>query len=40
MSWRNTPPKRSDYDSNEEYDEALDFFYDAIEADYEERRNR
>jgi hypothetical protein len=38
MSWRNTPPKRSNYETEEEYDEAIDSYYDALEAEYESRR--
>lgn len=38
MSWRSTPPRRSNYETEEDYADAVDSFYDAIEADYEERR--
>ena len=37
MSWRNMPPKRRDYDTEEEYGDALDAFFDALEAEAEER---
>lgn len=40
MNWRKHPPKRKDYQTDEEYDEAVDFYYDAMEADYEEKRNQ
>jgi hypothetical protein len=40
MSWRNTPPKRSNYESDEEYDEAVDFYHDALEAYYEDKRSK
>lgn len=40
MSWRSTPPQRSDYDSQEEYEEAFDAYYEAMEADFEERLER
>lgn len=39
MSWRNRPPRPSDYETVEEYDEAVEAFYDALEAEYDERRN-
>ena len=39
MNWRNNPPKRSNYETEEEYNEAVDNFWDAIESDYEERRS-
>ena len=38
MSWRNRPPRRSDYETVEEYEEAVDDFYAALEAEYEEIR--
>jgi hypothetical protein len=38
MSWRNRPPRPSDFETVEEYDEAVEAFYDALEAEYEERR--
>ena len=37
MGWRNNPPIRSDYETDEEYEDAADAFLDAIEAYYEER---
>ena len=37
MNWRSTPPRRRDYETDEEYDEAVDLFYEALEADWEER---
>lgn len=37
MSWRNRPPQRSDYDTQEEYEEAYERYYEAMEADFEER---
>lgn len=44
MSWRSRGPKRSDYDTQEEYEEAMDSFYDAIaddaDAAYESRKLR
>ena len=39
MNWRNNPPKRSSFETEEEYDEAMDSFMDAIEIDYEDRRS-
>lgn len=38
MNWRNKPPMKSDYETSEEYDEAVDAYYDALEADYEEKK--
>jgi hypothetical protein len=42
MSWRNRPPKRAHFDTQEEYDEAVNDFYnelaDEADAVYEERR--
>lgn len=40
MNWRYTPPKRWDYETEEEYREALSDYYDALESDAEERRDR
>lgn len=40
MNWRQNPPKRKDYQTDEEYDEAVEFYYDAMESDYEEKRDR
>ena len=40
MSWRNRPPKREDYETEEEFNNELDSFYDAMESDAEERRCR
>lgn len=40
MGWRNRPPRPSEYETAEEYDEALEAFYDALEAEYEERMCR
>ena len=40
MNWRNTHPRKSDYETEEEYNDAVDSFYDAIESDYEEKRLR
>lgn len=39
MNWRNNPPKWSDFETEEEYNEAVDNFWDAIEMDYEDRRS-
>jgi hypothetical protein len=38
MNWRNIMPQSEDYETLEEYEDAVDSFYDAIEADFEERR--
>lgn len=38
MNWRRCVPKRWDYETKEEYEEALGNYYDALEEDYEERR--
>jgi hypothetical protein len=42
MNWRNTPPKRAHFDTQEEYDEAVESFYnelaDEADAVYEARR--
>lgn len=42
MNWRNTPPKRAHYDTQKEYDEALESFYnelaDEADAVYEGRK--
>jgi hypothetical protein len=38
MSWRNTPPKVWDFETDEEYNEAMDCFYEAMEFDVEDRR--
>ena len=40
MSWRNMPPKRSNYETDEEYDEATEDYQDAMESYYEEKRER
>lgn len=40
MSWRSRPPLRSDYETQEEYEEANDLYYEALEADFEERLER
>lgn len=40
MNWRNRPPLRGDYETEEEYIEMSDAFYDAMETDGEERRLR
>lgn len=44
MSWRNRPPKRAHFDTQEEYDEAVNDFYnelaDEADAVYEERKLR
>lgn len=40
MSWRNRPPQREDFDTQEEYDEANDAYYEALESDFEERLER
>lgn len=40
MNWRNKPPQISDFDTDEEYRAAVDSFFDAIEADYEEKKNK
>lgn len=40
MNWRSRPPLPSDYETEEDYNDAIESFYDAIEADYEERVNR
>lgn len=37
MNWRNRPPRPADYETAEEYEEAVDAFYDALEAECEER---
>jgi hypothetical protein len=39
MNWRNRPPQKTDYETEEEYNEALECYYYALEAMYEERRN-
>lgn len=38
MNWRDNYPIQSDYETEEEYNEAVDAFWDAIEGDFEERR--
>ena len=38
MNWRRCVPKRWDYETKEEYEEALGNYYDALEEDYKERR--
>lgn len=38
MSWRNTPPRRSDYETEEEYDYEVGRYEDAMEAEAEEKR--
>lgn len=42
MNWRNTPPKRAHYDTQQEYDEAVESFYnelaDEADAVYEGRK--
>lgn len=44
MSWRSRRPKRSDYDTPEEYNEALEAYNDALsddaDAKYEARKLR
>jgi hypothetical protein len=40
MNWRHRPPQVGDYETEEEYEEALDLFYDALEVDYEDKKNR
>lgn len=37
MNWRGRLPRSRDFDTTEEYEEALNAYYDALEADYEER---
>lgn len=34
------PPKRSNYETDEEYDEAIEDYQDAMESYYEEKRER
>lgn len=38
MNWRRLTPQRDDFETEREYEDALDSYFDAIEADYEERR--
>lgn len=38
MNWRNMQPRREDYETKEEYDDALDEYYDAQAWEYEERK--
>lgn len=42
MNWRNTPPQRAHYDTQQEYDEAVESFYnelaDEADAVYEGRK--
>ena len=42
MNWRNRPPKRAHYDTQQEYDEAVESFYnelaDEADAVYEGRK--
>ena len=42
MNWRNTPPKRAHYDTQQEYDDAVESFYnelaDEADAVYEGRK--
>lgn len=40
MNWRNNPPLRYRYETQEEYEDALNNYVDALEADYEDRKNR
>ena len=38
MDWKRCPPKPWNYETKEEYEDALDRFNDALEEDYEARR--
>lgn len=38
MNWRNRPPQKCDYDTQEEYEDAVDYYYDALESDSDEER--
>lgn len=38
MNWKNNPPKRSCFETEEEYLEALNNYQDALESYYEEAR--
>ena len=40
MNWINRPPRRGNYETEEEYLEALGDYQDAAEAYYEEKRYR
>ena len=40
MNWRNNYPIQSDYETEEEYLEALNSYQDALEAYYDEARYR
>jgi hypothetical protein len=40
MNWRKYPPLRKDFDTEQEYEDAIDRYVDALEADYEYRKNR
>ena len=38
MNWRNKYPEHDEFETEEEYEAAVDAFWDAIEADFEEGR--
>ena len=38
MSWRSTPPLWGDYETEEEYNEAVKNFYDALDAEHDEEK--
>jgi hypothetical protein len=38
MSWLSRPPRKSDYETAEEYEDALNAYCDAAEAHYEEKK--
>ncbi len=40
MSWRSTPPLWGDYETEEEYNEAVKNFYDALDAEHDEKKLR
>ena len=40
MNWRSNPPVRYRYETQEEYEEAVNAYENALEADYEDRKNR
>lgn len=38
MCWLRRPPRKSDYETAEEYEDALNDYCDAAEAHYEEKK--
>lgn len=40
MSWRSTPPLWEDYETEEEYNEAVENFYNMLDAEHDEEKLR